>query len=289
MRHLFPVALVAFALASFAAARSSAQQDSPQQDSSDQPVSSAPAVPASIPPNQRNAYQARQLIQKGIQALGGDAYLNTKDMEEQGRTYTFYHGNPTSNGIFFWRFTQFPDKERIELTPQRDVAEVYNGGQGYEITYKGPHPIEKKDLDAYQRRHRFSLEMILRNWVNDPKVALFYDGDALAGALAARKVTLINAQDEAVSLYFDIDTNLPIRKSYSWRDPADREKNTEEESFDNYRPVQGVMTCFNFTRYFNGDMQAERFVTSASYNQNLDQAMFDPFSHYNPNKVVKKH
>jgi hypothetical protein len=288
MRRLFFIASLAFSLATFVA-DSSAQQDSSQQDSTDQPVISAPAVPASIPPNQRSAYQARALIQKGIQALGEDAYLNAKDLEEQGRTYSFYHGNPTSNGVFFWRFTEFPDKERIELTAQRDVAEVFSGGKGYEVTYKGPHPIEKKDLDDYQRRHRFSLETILRTWVNDPKVALFYDGDALAGALAAQKVTLINAQDEAVSLYFDIDTNLPIRKSYSWRDPADREKNTEEESYDNYRTVQGVMTCFNFTRYFNGDMQTERFITSASYNQNLDQTMFDPFSHYNPNKISKKH
>jgi len=30
-------------------------------------------------------------------------------------------------------------------------------------------------------------------------------------------------------------------------------------------------------------------VNSASYTQSLDQAMFDPHSHYNPNKVAKKH
>jgi hypothetical protein len=278
MRYRFFIVLFALLAATSASA----------QDSTDQTVTSAPVVPASIPADQRNAYQARQLIQQGIQALGGDVYLDIKDMQEQGRTYSFYHGHPTSNGIFFWRFTEFPDKERIELTPQRDVAYIYSGDKGYEITYKGARPIEKKDLDDYQRRHRFSLEVILRTWVKDPKVALFFDGDALAGTQASQKVTLINAQNEAVSIYFDIDTHLPIRKSYSWRDPADREKNTEEESYDNYRPIQGVMTCFNFTRYFNGDMQAERFVNSASYTQSLDQAMFDPNSHYNPNKVAKK-
>jgi hypothetical protein len=267
----------------------SSEENSSQQDSNDKPITSAPAVPASVPPDQRSAYQAREFIEQGIRALGGDAYLNIKNLEEQGRTYSFHHGTPTSNGIFFWRFTEFPDKERIELTPQRDVAYVYTGDKGYELTYKGSRPIEKKDLDDYQRRHHFSLETVLRTWVNDPKVALFFDGDALAGTLAAQKVTLINAQNEAVSLYFDIDTHLPIRKSYSWRDPTDREKSTEEESYDNYRLVQGVMTCFNFTRYFNGDMQTERFVNSASYNQTLDQAMFDPKSGYNPAKLAKKH
>ena len=59
-------------------------------------------------------------------------------------TYTFYHGRPTSNGVFYWRFVELPDKERIELTPQRDVAYVYAADKGYEITYKGARDVEKK-------------------------------------------------------------------------------------------------------------------------------------------------
>ena len=43
-------------------------------------------------------------------------------------------------------------------------------------------------------------------------------------------VTLINSKDESVSVYFDIDTHLPIKKDYSWRDPVDRERNLEEET-----------------------------------------------------------
>ena len=252
-----------------------------------QDASSAKAASA-LPIDQQNAQKARDLILQAIQALGGDIYLNARNLEEQGRTYSFYHGNPTSNGIFFWRFTEFPDKERIELTPQRDIAYIYVGNKGTEVTYKGPRAVEKKDLDDYLRRRRFSLENILRNWLNDPTVALFSDGLALAGSVAAQKVTLINAKDEAVSLYFDNDTHLPIKKDYSWRDPVDKQKNIEEESFDNYRQVQGIMTYFNFTRYFNGDMQNERFVTSASYNQNLNEAMFDPNSGYNPIKAEGK-
>jgi hypothetical protein len=252
-----------------------------------QDASSAKAASA-LPMDQQNARKARDLILQAIQALGGDIYLNARNLEEQGRTYSFYHGNPTSNGIFFWRFTEFPDKERIELTPQRDIAYIYVGNKGTEVTYKGPRAVEKKDLDDYLRRRRFSLETILRTWLNDPTVAFFSDGLALAGSVAAQKVTLINAKDEAVSLYFDNDTHLPIKKDYSWRDPVDKQKNIEEESFDNYRPVQGIMTYFNFTRYFNGDMQNERFVTSASYNQNLNQAMFDPSSGYKPLKAEGK-
>jgi len=62
------------------------------------------------------------------------------------------------------------------------------------------------------------------------------------GSLAAQRVTLINSKDESVSVYFDIDTHLPIKKSYTWRDPADNERNVEEETFDGYRLAQGIMT-----------------------------------------------
>jgi hypothetical protein len=189
----------------------------------------------------------------------------------------------------FWRFVEYPDKERIEITKQRDVAYLYVGDKGYEITYKGPHAVEKKDLEDYLRRRRFSLDTLLREWINDPKVAFFYDGNALAGNLPTEQITLINSKDEAVQLFLDVQTHLPLKKSYTWRDPVDRERNVEEEIFDNYRLVQGVMTAYGFTRYFNGDMQTQRFVNAAHYNIGLNQAMFDPESHYDPNKPSGKH
>jgi hypothetical protein len=241
------------------------------------------------PADQENARKARALLDQAIQALGGQAFLNIRDMQQEGRTYSFHHGQPTSNGILFWRFVEYPDKERIEVTKQRDVAYLYTGDKGYELTYKGPRPVDKKDLEDYLRRRRLSLETMLRGWINDPGVALFYDGSALAGNLPAQQITLINAKNEAVSLYFDLETHLPIKKSYTWRDPVDKERNVEEEIYDNFRLVQGIMTPYGFTRYFNGDMQSQRFVNAVHYNQGLNQAMFDPDSRYDPNKPAGKH
>jgi hypothetical protein len=283
MRYLLLIVVLAFTLAisGWRQAAISAQanaQSAPE---------SANALPA-IPMDQENARQARALLNQAIQALGGQTYLNLRDMQQSGRTFGFYHGRPSGTGAVFWRFVEYPDKERLELTKERDVAYLYVGGKGYEVTFKGSHAVEKKDLEDYLRRRRFSLESMLKVWLNDPGVALFYDGTALAGNLASQQVTLINSKDEAVKLLFDIDTHLPLKKSYSWRDPVDKQRNTEEEIYDNYKPVQGIMTPYNFTRYYNGDMQSQRFVNSVQFNQGLDPAMFDPNSGYDPNKPVKK-
>jgi len=82
--------------------------------------------------------KAKTVLDQAIQALGGDAYLNIQEISQQGRTYSFHHGETTSTGILFWRFVKFPDKERIEVTKQRDVAYVYNGDQPTKSRTKAP-------------------------------------------------------------------------------------------------------------------------------------------------------
>lgn len=275
-------AVLLFLVSNPASAQTPAQSPSPSASSASASSQSLPAADLA------NAHKARALLDQAIEALGGQAYLDIHDMEEEGRTYSFYHGRPNSDGLVFWRFVEPPDKERIEVTKERDVAYLYVGNKGWELTYKGPRSVETKDLEEYLRHRKFSLENMLHVWINDPGVALFYDGTALAGDVTADKITLINSKDEAVDVFLDTESHLPIKKSYKWRDPVDRQLNLEEELYDNFRVVQGINTPYGFTRFFNGDMQTERFVTAVHYNQQLDQAMFDPNSKYNPNKPEKK-
>ncbi len=286
MKYVLLITALAFAPAISPCGGPAAPVQAGAQTPSDS--SPKPASAADRGNDLENSRKARALLDQAIQALGGQAYLGIHDIEQEGRTYSFYHGRPTSNGVLFWRFVEFPDKERIEVTKQRDVAYLYVGDKGYELTFKGPHAVEKKDLEEYLRHRRFSLDTVLRTWTNDPGIAFFYDGNALAGNLPAQRITLINAKNEAVSLFFDIDTHLPIKKSYTWRDPVDKERNVEEEIFDNYRQVQGMMIAWGFTRYFNGDMQSQRFASSVHINQGLNEAMFDPNSGYDPNKTAGK-
>lgn len=282
MKRLFPILM----LAVFAWTPTGAQtQAAPLTSATDK----SPAAPApAIPIDQENARKAKALLEQAIQALGGPAYLSIRDREQQGRTYSFHHGRPTSNGVLFWGFSEFPDKERVEITKERDIAQVYTGNKGYEITYKGAHQMEDKDVTDYLRRRRFSLDTILRTWVNDPTVALLFEGNAIAAQHASLQVTLINAQNESVTLFLDVDNHLPIKKSFEWRDPVDRQKNLEEEIYDNYRVDQGITNPHNVSRYFNGDIAGERFLNSVTFNQGLDQAMFDPNSGYKPNKQQGK-
>jgi len=240
--------------------------------------SSSSSIPAqSVPIDKANSQRAKGVLDQAIFALGGQAYLSVTDMKSEGRGYSFHHGQPNSLGTVFWRFRKFPDKDRVELTKKRDIIQIYNGDKGYEITYKGVRDLDPKDqLEPYLRRRHYSLDIVMREWLNQPGIALFYEGQTVAAQKETEQVTIMNNKNEAVTLYIDIMTHLPVKKSFSWRDPTDKERNVEEEIFDNYRLIQNILTPFDTTRLFNGEMSAQTFLTGASYNQGLSDSLFDP-------------
>ena len=234
-------------------------------------------------PQDENTRKARALVDQMIQALGGQAWLNVSDMREQGRTWSIYHDQPTGTAEF-WLFWKYPDKERVELTKKRDWIIINNGDQGFEITFRGTAPEDAKALADYNRRRKYSLVWVLRRWLNEPGVALFYEGQVVAAQKQAEQVTIMNAQNEAVTIDVDFESHLPIKKSFVWRD-AERYRNEEVEIYDNYKMIQGVATPLSITRFHNGDMVNQRFINDASYNQNLPDRLFQANVTWNPHDM----
>lgn len=244
------------------------------------------------------ARKSRALLAQAIEALGGWAYLTYSTRSEEGRTYSLYHSQTRGPGVLYRRFYRYADKDRVEVALEKgigvydlipfpipvpegksnkktDVAIIHNGDKGYEVSYRGTELEEAKDTRDYVRRRERSLEWVLRKWIQEPGVAFFYDGTALGNANLADKVTITNSKNESVTLFLDTVTHLPVKKSFSWRDQADRYQNTEEELYDNYKPVQGIMTPYTLSRYYNGDLVSQRFLNKVKYNDELAETLFE--------------
>ncbi len=219
--------------------------------------------------------KAYGLLNQMIRAMGGDAYLNVQNLQTEGRTYGFYHGQPSGMGTVYWRFWQWPDKERVELTKQRDVVELFVGDQGYEITYKGTATEDPKDLVDYLRRRNHSLEWVIRQWLPLPKTMILYDGTAMVERNLADQVSVLGGDNDSVTISIDSTTRLPVKIAYSWRDPVDRQFDDESVVFSNYKLVQGVQTPYSTVRNLNGEMANQRFITSATYNTNMSPTLFE--------------
>jgi hypothetical protein len=245
-----------------------------------------------------NARKARAVLDQSVQALGGEPYLTYENRLEEGRYYPLYHGRTESTGIAYRYYVEYPDKDRFEVLSSKslhlipgqidiggmksnkaDLVLIHNGDKGYEITYKGTAAQEKLELENYLRRREHSLEWIFRKWVRDPNVALFYSGQA---------VTLLNNQNDSVSVYLDLNSHYPVKISYSWRDPKDKQKDVEDEIYDSYKLVQGIWTPHSVTRYFNGETSQQRFINTASYNLKLPDSTFEAAVTYDPTAPIKK-
>jgi len=271
------------------------------------PTPPAPAAPAVNLNDSENARKARAVLDQTIETLGGDWYLTYQNREETGRFYPLYHGRTNSTGIPYHYYIEYPDKDRFEVLRLKDIhiipgtidvggvkskkidlVLIHNGDKGYEVTYKGTAAQDKLELENYLRRRRHSLEWVFRKWIRDPKVAWFYEGQSVVDGKECEGVTLLNSQDDSVSVYLDMNTHYPVKISYSWRDPKDRQKNTEDEVYDNYKLVQGIWTPHSITRYFNGETSQQRFINTASYNLKLADSMFEAEVTYDPERPLKK-
>ena len=253
-----------------------------------QPAASVPSnwptaqFASSKDPSVQKAYET---LNQMLRALGGDAWLNVQTLTSEGRAYSFYHGQPSSMSILFWRFWQWPDKERVELTKQRDVIELYTGDKAYEITYKGTATQDPKDIENYMRRRSHSLESVVRKWLPAQGAMILYSGTAMVERNLADQVTVLNTDNDSVIISIDSISRLPVKVSYSWRDPADRQFDEGATVFSNYKLVQGIQTPYSVVQFLNGDMSSQRFITGAKYNEPLAPTLFETKGlTYNPQK-----
>jgi hypothetical protein len=243
-----------------------------------------PAANVTPPPSaatDSTSQKARKLLDQMIAALGGQAWLTYKTFEQQGRSYSFYQGKPTSAGTLYWRFYEYPDKERRELTKQRDVVYIYSGDKGYEKTFKGTASEEDKIMQEILRRRNHSLEVVLREWLKDPQTVLLYVGQSVADQQMVDVVSILNKNNDELSIGIDINSHLPVNKRYTFRD-ADKYKVEEETVYGNYRAVQGIATPYTITTKHDGEISGQNFLTHAEYNATFQPGFFDAAASYNP-------
>jgi hypothetical protein len=220
---------------------------------------------------QKNARQARAVLDAMVQALGGEPWLKMKNQVRQGQVAAFFQGKPSGGTTEYWEFHVWPDHDRIEYTKHRDVVQFYLGRSGSEVTYKGKAPLPQEQVDDFLRRRDHSIETAVKLWMNDPRTILIYEGKHLAARHLADQVTLISAENEAVTILTDAQTHLPLRRSFEWRDPVYKDKNIDAEEYDDYHTIDGFPTPFTITRLKNGDMTRQYFTIHVSYNQELPE------------------
>lgn len=252
----------------------------------------ASEVPSAAPPQPAGdtEQRGRALLDQMVAALGGDLWLNRASMSFDGRGSSFFHGQPDPYTIDFHDLRRFPgsgqpEAERIGFLTERgmilpgkkiDVVQIWKDGHGYEVTYKGQTELPKDQVADYYRRQNHSIESVIRTWIHAPGVMILAEGTDMVERRLCDKVTILSAQNDAVTLELDSTTHLPVRRTFQWRNPQFNDFDEEAETYDDYHTFQGLPTALTITRYHNGDITSQRFLTKVEYNVPADPSLFDP-------------
>jgi hypothetical protein len=231
--------------------------------------------PASFPLfNSPANVKARQIINEAITALGGPAYLKARYKSGSGRSYSFNSAGELDNaGTLFWSFSRFPDADRAELTKERDVVYLFNGDEGWQITFRGVTPMKPEQVRDHSDARDHSIDMILRRWINDPQALMIYRGLEMVDQLQVDVVDITNGKGETVNVAFDLNSHLPVSVTWRRQDPDLNIPLTERVTFGNYQMIDGVNTAMDVQRFEGTQRLSQRYYESISY-QPLPDSLF---------------
>ncbi|HTV07871.1 MAG TPA: hypothetical protein VMD97_02360 [Candidatus Aquilonibacter sp.] len=247
-------------------------------------ASAIPSAQTSVDINDPSA--GRKLLDQMIAALGGPLWLNRVDYSNAGQAGTFYKGTANPYLVQFERYIRLqPFAERQIIvskqgvfipTTKRDVAEIWTGDKGYEVTYKGKKDLPQKDVDEFYLYQHHSLDTVVLEWLKQPGVLITYEGTEFIERKVADKVSILTTTNDGVTLDLDQTSHLPISLTFQWRDPTYHDFNTEVQEYDDYHPIQGIMTPLTLTRFHNGDMTTQVFLKQVHYNVHFPADLFNP-------------
>lgn len=247
----------------------------------------ASALPSAQPaPVTDDAARGRQLLDQMVAALGGQAWLGVDTERVEGRSGTFYKGAPNPYQASFEEYLRFaPFAERVVIvskegvflpTTKRDVAEVWTPETGYEVSYHGRKELPRLDVEDFERRRLHTVDTVVRDWLKRPGTLVTFEGEGMDDRRLVDKVSVLTADNDAVVLGLDHTTHLPRSRSFQWRDPLYKDLDTDLERYDDWQPEGGFMTALTITRYHNGDMASQRFLTKVQYHVPMSADLFDP-------------
>ena len=222
----------------------------------------------------QSAAKAKQLLQQAIETLGGNAYLNVKDVTCTGRLSQFGHSGELNGYETFIDYAKPPDKDRTENLPKRNLIDVFNGDKGWVLDRGGVSDAPETTLAKVADDQKKDIDNILRHRLNDKDIIFRYAGPDLVDLKEVDWVELVDKDNRTIRIAIAKATHLPVRKIVTTRDPNTRLRTEEVEYYSLFHPIDGVMTPFQITRDRNNIKVYQAFFDKCDYNTNIPDSFF---------------
>lgn len=218
---------------------------------------------------------AGSILNKAIQNLGGNNYLQIKSQIGRGQYSVIKEGGVVSFQTFV-DVLVFPDKERSEFKGGGSrTVQVNTGITGW--VFDGDQGLIKVQDDRqvanFRQGIRTSLDNLLRgNWKGEADLS--YVGRRAATLGKRNDVIKLTYKDGfSVEFEFAADDGLPQKALYK-RTSSDGDEIKEEDHYAQFIDVNGVKTPFIVDRFTGGKPSSRINYESIEYNKTIPGSVF---------------
>ena len=255
---------------------------------------SASAGPAQEMLPDESAAKAKQVLQQVIAALGGQAYLNVRDTQCDGRIAQFGTAGTLLGFTLFRDLWLLPDKNRVEyiskgehtilgfimgsddllITHGGAMITIFNGDQGWSLDKSGVSNEPDDVVKNFDEQLKTGMNQILRKRLNEPGMEVRYAGTDLIDLKEAEWIELTDRDRHEMRLGIDKFTHLPLRWVVATRNPDTRERTEVITSYTQFLTVDGVKSPLSMELFRNDRKISQTFLSNCKYNADLDAQLF---------------
>lgn len=219
--------------------------------------------------------QARQMLDRVIQLLGGQAFLNAKSLTTKGRVFFFQDGE-TAGMEPYQSWFVFPDKRRFSYGKTKPVILINNGDEGWELDRYGLIIQPEQQLKGWILSNRYSLENLLRVRIKQPGVLIQMGRVDFVDNVPTQGIDITEPEGTSVRLDLNRHTYLPTRISYRVRNVKEDAWDDYSDAYADYKMVDDIQIPMHVTRYLLGNRIGENFRNFAKFNDDYPPHYFNP-------------
>ena len=225
--------------------------------------------------------KAQQIVQRAIQVVGGDHYLNVKTVIGHG-FFTEYKDGMSGIPMKFVDYIVYPDKERTEFigggqrliqTNDRDKGWIFDAAAR---TLKDQNTTQ---LEDFRLAMRTSVENLLRGWWRAQGATLSYVGRREASVGRRNETVKLSYPDGFwIEYEFAAGEGLPAKVIYERKhkkpDSDEMEELTEEDRLLKPVTLDGVVTPYVIDHFRNGIQTSRINYESVELNKAVSDSLF---------------
>jgi hypothetical protein len=254
---------------------------------------SALPAPQELAPDQ-STVKARQVLRQVVTALGGQAYLNVRDTQCDGRAAQFGTAGTLMGFTLFRDQWLLPDKNRVEyftkgehtilgflmgsdellITHGGAMITVFNGKEGWSLDKSGVSNQADDLIQNFNDQVKTSMNNMLRKRMNEPGMDVRYAGSDLIDLKEAEWIEFVDSEHREMRLGVDKSTHLPLRWVLATRNPETRERNEMITSYTQFMTFDGVRTPLSIELARNDHKMSQTFLSACKFNSELAPDLF---------------